>query len=316
MSIEGTKTAPLDGETSKDNFSLTGKIYDPQLGDYYQEVQVSQKELAFLYHTRFGRMLLNLFISRPWFSRLMAWREDRPASARKIPAFIQEHNILMEECETENYPSFRAFFRRKLRSDCRPICLEENAVIAPADSKLLFLPITPGLTFALKGRQYDLKSLLADECLPEQFHSGWCLIFRLTVDDCHHYHYPLNGSLLYRKDIPGRLHTVGPMGQGKAAALKENHRLLNLWESETFGQVIQVAVGALLVGRIVQSAQKVFIKGEHQGYFDYGGSTLLYCFPSTFKPRADWLSYSERGVEIKVRRGEKVGGKDAFPVTE
>ena len=78
---------------------------------------------------------------------------------------------------------------------------------------------------------------------------------------------------------------------------------------DTFGPVVQMEVGAMLVGRIVnyKEAGMVF-RGEEKGMFQYGGSTIvLLVKKDRVKIRQDVLERSRHGIETPVRMGEVIG---------
>ena len=53
---------------------------------------------------------------------------------------------------------------------------------------------------------------------------------------------------------------------------KQNSRSYTIIESKNFGKMIQMEVGAMMVGRIVNHDKKQCFKGEEKGYFEFGGS--------------------------------------------
>ena len=68
-------------------------------------------------------------------------------------------------------------------------------------------------------------------------------------------------------------------------------------------------VGALLVGRIENRETTDSVKrGQERGNFAFGGSTvILVTREGRAEPDQDILEYSMRGIETKVKLGEKIG---------
>lgn len=68
-------------------------------------------------------------------------------------------------------------------------------------------------------------------------------------------------------------------------------------------------VGALLVGRIENRKKVDFVKrGQERGNFAFGGSTvILITGEGKVQPDPDILENSRRGIETKVKLGERVG---------
>ena len=74
------------------------------------------------------------------------------------------------------------------------------------------------------------------------------------------------------------------------------------------GKVIQIEIGALLVGKIINHNNKTFIKGQEKGYFEFGGSTIVLLLKeNTVILDDDIIKYSQQGIEVKVSAGEKIG---------
>jgi phosphatidylserine decarboxylase len=72
-----------------------------------------------------------------------------------------------------------------------------------------------------------------------------------------------------------------------------------------------VAIGAMLVGSVNWTDTSPGIKvakGDDIGWFQYGGSTVIAVFPGDrIKWDDDLVAASERGTEVLVHMGEKIG---------
>ena len=109
--------------------------------------------------------------------------------------------------------------------------------------------------------------------------------------------------------IKGALHTVNPIA-AEMKVYRRNTRCYQLLHTATFGDVIQMEVGALLVGKIRNDshAGHSVEKLQEKGYFEYGGSTVILLLKrDTVQMDGDILEYSAQGIETKVRIGEKIG---------
>lgn len=282
------------------------KIYDRRTKEYEEIAQYGQGALNFLYGNFFGRVLLRLAVS-PCISRLYGRINSGKRSVKRIPGFISSYNINMEEYEDREYTSFNDFFARKLRPGARTIDSDPKRLISPADSKLLVYNIEDDLRIEVKGRTYSLPELLSgNEELPK-YAGGLCLVYRLCVDDFHRYCFLDNGKLISQKTIRGKFHTVSPVSKDYKI-YKENHRVVSFLSTENFGEVINIEVGALLIGKIVNHDITEFSKGEEKGYFEPGGSTIIQIFEKdAVKIDEDILTQSRDHIETKVRFGEGVG---------
>ncbi len=280
------------------------KIYDRRTDTYEEIVQYGAGKLAFLYNNPLGRLLLGIAVS-PFVSNVYAWKNSRKSSAKKIPGFIKEHNIDMSDYEDREYKSFTDFFTRKIRYGKRPVDMAPEALISPADSKLLVYEIEKDTTLRIKGRTYTADEILGDSENAKEFAGGYALVFRLTVDDYHRFCYPDRGCLISRRLIKGKLHTVSPVSKDHKIYM-ENTRSVNLLKTENFGTVAYIEVGAMLIGRIVDNGTDVFEKGQEKGYFEPGGSTVVILVKNVEIDK-DIMEQSASGIETKVRYGERIG---------
>ena len=280
------------------------KIYDRRTDTYEEIVQYGAGKLAFLYNNPLGRLLLGIAVS-PFVSNVYAWKNSRKSSAKKIPGFIKEHNIDMSDYEDREYKSFTDFFTRKVRYGKRPVDMAPEALISPADSKLLVYEIEKDTTLRIKGRTYTADEILADSENAKEFAGGYALVFRLTVDDYHRFCYPDRGCLISRRLIKGKLHTVSPVSKDHKIYM-ENTRSVNLLKTENFGTIAYIEVGAMLIGRIVDNGTDVFEKGQEKGYFEPGGSTVVILVKNVEIDK-DIMEQSASGIETKVRYGERIG---------
>ena len=264
--------------------------------------------LARLYGSAFGRMLLKPLVS-PVVSRAAGCFLSTGLSKVFIKGFIKSNHIDMSQFEDVPYRSYNEFFARKIRSAARPVCMDTAALIAPCDSKLTALPISPESVFTIKHTPYTVESLLRSPDLTGKYQGGYALIFRLTVDDYHRYCYIADGSKGDNVRIPGVLHTVNPVANDHFPIYKENAREYSILHTEGFGDVLMMEVGALLVGKIVNHHQAACVqRGQEKGYFQFGGSTVILLLEknaAVIDP--DILENSRSGLETVVRMGEKIG---------
>jgi len=280
------------------------KIYDRKTKTYEDIVQYGAGKLDFLYNKPVGRIFLGIAVS-PFVSNIYASKNAKKSSAKKIPAFIKEHNIDMSDFEDREYKSFTDFFTRKIRYGKRPVDMTPGALISPADSKLLVYEIEKDTVMRIKGRTYTADEILGDSENAKEFAGGYALVFRLTVDDYHRFCYPDKGCLISKRFIKGKLHTVSPVSKNHKIYM-ENTRLVNLLKTEKFGTIAYIEVGAMLIGRIVDNGTDVFEKGQEKGYFEPGGSTVIIMVRNVEIDK-DIMEQSASGIETKVRYGERIG---------
>lgn len=275
-----------------------------------------------LYGTGRGRWLESALFSRRVISRLMgAWHGSR-FSRWMVPGFIRSQRIRMEEFEVAEYRSFNDFFVRKFRPGARRFPTDPDLLPAFAEARYLaYSSVTPDLRFPVKGASMAASAVLAVPAEagidPGRFRFGPLLIARLCPADYHRYHYPAAGDTVASWTVHGRYHSVNPAA---LAALGDvfvrNERRVAILDTERFGCLACVEVGALGVGRIVQThdESRPFRRGAEKGMFLFGGSTvLLFGEPGTWTPSADLLARTGEGIETLVRLGDPVGFR--VPVT-
>lgn len=266
--------------------------------------------LEWMYGTRPGRLLVKLMI-RPGVSRAAGWLLDRRVSALAVRPFIRKNHIRMDDFEQRRFRSFNDFFTRRVLPGKRPVDGTPGHLIAPCDSKLTVYDIRPDSRFRVKGTEYTLEGLLQSKELAETFLGGTLLLFRLTVGDYHRYTYIDSGFVTGSTRIPGVFHTVNPAAASRCPIYRENTREYSLLESLRFGTVLQMEVGAAMVGRIVNApGSRNVRRGEEKGRFEFGGSTVIVLLQ---KGRAildaDLLRNTAQDAETVVRLGERIGIK-------
>lgn len=264
--------------------------------------------LRFLYHNPIGRFCLRLLTAR-WISKLCGAFLSSRLSKPLIRRFVKGNGIDLSQFESDGFRCFNDCFCRKIKDGLRPIELDPNALIAPCDGLLSVYRIEEGTVLPVKQSSYTVRDLLADDALAERYRGGLCLVFRLCVDHYHRYCYPVDGEKGENRFLRGRLHTVRPIALAKYPVFVQNCREYTVTESDTFGSVLQMEVGAMLVGRIKNhhGAQRV-ARGEEKGMFLYGGSTVILMLERDRAELAPELfAHTADGLETPVRMGERIG---------
>jgi len=277
-------------------------------GELIDQPSGQDRLLGKLYGSAVGRLLLRPLVS-PVVSRAAGRFLSSGASRFLIQPFIRKNRIDMEPFEPVSYRSYNEFFSRKIRPEMRPIDQNPDSLIAPCDSKLSVLRISPDSCFTLKHTRYTVSSLLKSDVLAKKYTGGWALIFRLTVDDYHRYCYIADGEKCGNERIPGVLHTVNPIANDHFPIYKENTRQYSILRSDVFGEVLMMEVGALLVGRIINHHGRARVtRGQEKGYFQFGGSTVVLLLQKDVAQiDSDILENSLQNIETIVRMGERIG---------
>ena len=283
--------------------------YRDRLGNEYEKTTKQDKFLADAYASTIGRALMKFF-GCPVFSKLSRYVLNSKISADFVETFAEKNEIDLSEYEDKEYISFNDFFTRKIKPGRRFITNDDKILVSPSDGKVSAYEITNSSVFVVKNSVYSVASMLRDSKLAQRYNGGVALIIRLSVDDYHRYCYPCNGIKSHNRFIGGVLHTVNPVVSKYLPVYKENCREYCLIRSDNFGDVIQMEVGALLVGKITNIHKDVLRveRGHEKGYFEFGGSTIILLLEKDkVKVCEDLIANTKQGFETKVKQGEILG---------
>lgn len=270
--------------------------------------------LRFTYTSPLGALLLFAAGRRRWFSRLCGLWMRRRGSRREILPFIDTYGLDAAEFlkRPEEFASFNDFFIRELKPSARPIDADSDSVVFPADARHLgFADVSRVEAIVVKGQSFDLPALLGDAALAERHRGGAVVVSRLCPIDYHRFHFPAAGLPGAPRLLPGPLYSVNPIAlRRRIRILFENKRTVTQLESERFGLVTIVVIGATCVGSIVSTFRphEPVTKGAEKGYFQFGGSSIITIFePGRARLEADLLEQTAQGRELFARVGDRMG---------
>jgi phosphatidylserine decarboxylase precursor len=249
-------------------------------------------------------------------------RYDAVDSKSKIKGFVKFHGLelTLNEClkpDLDSYKTFNEFFSRKLKPTARPLegGTNNDIIVSMADSRLIvFNNISNAKDLWIKGNGFTIDKLLGKQKMDSssQDDSNFSIaIFRLAPQDYHRVHVPLNGKIIKIYEIHGSYYTVNPMAVRSALdVFGENVRTVITLETEEYGNVEVILVGAMMVGSIIVSVKlnEYVKKGQELGYFKFGGSTAILIFKNNkIEWDADLISNSNKKLETLVKVGMSVG---------
>jgi phosphatidylserine decarboxylase len=281
---------------------------DRESGELRAEQVYGERELRFLYETRWGLALLHTMIKREWFSHLTGLLKRSPISRREIPSFIRRYGIDDTESEfpAATYHSLDAFFARKLSPEMRPVDRDPRHLVAPAEGRILAFADVPGGRFEVKGYAVGIDELVGDL---QGFQAGASFVIRLAPCDYHRFHFPADGQASGPVRVGRGLHSVHPIALIAGAPSFRNKRMVTMLSDTSCGRMVQVEVGAMTVGSVVQTYKRGPVKrGQEKGYFHFGGSTvILLTERGRVVPDEDLLDATARGLETFVKVGTRIG---------
>jgi phosphatidylserine decarboxylase len=214
-------------------------------------------------------------VSHPVTSRGMAYLVDLkvPSAAltRVIKTYSRVYDVDMSEVADPiaSFGTFNDFFTRALKDGSRPVDQDPRRVASPADARLsVFGPVPKdGQITQVKGITYPIDALLGDETEAAPFAHGYHATLYLSPRDYHRVHFPVDGTVTGWRHIPGRLFPVNDLALQRVPNLFcRNERVVVHMDTEEFGRVATVMVGAAHVGRIsLAFTDLVSNRGHHHG---------------------------------------------------
>jgi len=306
--------------TSKHKESHVGEILyiDRSTGEQKTEKVYGGWALSLVYGDHFLSRsiggLLRWFSKIPIFSSLYGWLQKTKSSSKKILPFVETYAIDSSEFakEIDAFDSFNDFFIRKLKDGVRPIASGDSCAVLPADGRYLVYPdIDQADGFFVKGKRFSMTSFLQDDTLARTYQNGAMALARLCPVDYHRFHFPIDCVPSEPRKINGFLYSVNPIALKRNIEIFcENRRVVTKLESDIFGKVLFVEIGATNVGTICQTftPSKKVLKGDEKGYFSFGGSAIAILFEAgKIQFDSDLIQASKNRTEVRGLFGQSLG---------
>ena len=275
--------------------------------------------IRFLYENPLGALVTPIVASKTlskWYGNF----QDRNGSRKKVAPFVEKFGIDMSTYKpgsipannkVDSYKNFNEFFIREFEDGKRSFIDDPNKMPAFCEARYFgHEAINNNVEIPVKGRLLKASDLLGDSKWSSTFTGGPLLIARLCPVDYHRYHYPLNGTTLDSFQLPGKYHSVNPVAlQAKPEIFIVNERRASMLETEQFGKLAYIEVGAAMVGKIIQSHDESTSheRGDEKGYFLFGGSTVILLGEAgKWRPSDDICSNTKNGIETYLHLGEEV----------
>nr|BAH24243.1 phosphatidylserine decarboxylase [Candidatus Phytoplasma oryzae] len=254
------------------------------------------------------RILLKFFTSK-FFAHIMSLYFKSFLSKIHINKIIKKNKINLKLFKKRKFNSYNDFFTREYKKiSFDP---KKEHFISPCDGLISIYPINNRSVYTIKNTKYNISDLLCNDKLSKEYINGNIIILRLRPSDYHRYIFIDKGTRFNQtQKIKGRLHTIRPIAFKYFNVFKENSREYNILETENFGKIIQMEVGALLVGKIHNYPITNFLKGQEKGFFSFGGSTIVLLV------KKEIIYFNEKilkntflNIETEIKLGEKIGTK-------
>lgn len=187
---------------------------------------------------------------------------DLPLGARLSGArrLVERLGIDLEECvePPEFYTTARRIFERRIRYEaCRPMEPDPQAVVSPADARVLVGSLDAASHLWVKDKFFSLSELVGP-AWARRFTGGQFAIFRLTPEKYHYNHVPVEGVVVDFYELEGAFHSCNPSAVvAMATPYSQNRRAVTIIDTDVpggscCGMVAMVEVAALMIGRIEQ----------------------------------------------------------------
>lgn len=259
-----------------------------------------------------SKIFCPLICHNAFFSHLYGKMQSMRYSRSKITPFVEKYHIDTSEFvkSLDEFTSFNDFFIRELKKEARPVEQDPSLLVLPADGRYLAVQDAYANSDVwVKGKHLAFGELLGrDRQLIKQYDGGAMLIGRLAPVDYHRFHFPCDCIPGETRLINGSLYSVNPIALKKNINyLTENKRAITLLQTEHFGTIVYIEIGATHVGSIHQTfvPRKTAKRGEEKGYFSFGGSCLILLFePNRIIFENDLLEYSAKGIETRALMGQ------------
>lgn len=295
------------------------KFFNRVTGKEEREIVYGDKFIEWLYKAETGKALSTLICKAP-LSQAYGALQDSPLSQRKIAPFIKNFHINMDDflpeegrSEASPYANFNQFFIRRFRPGKRPFVREPSEMAAFAEARYYgYDSIHDNESVPVKGVHLSPQALLESKKWENVFKDGPLLLARLCPVDYHRFHFPDDGEIVDDYRIKGLFHSVNPLAlKAKENILITNERHVTVIDTVNFGKLAYIEVGAICVGKIIQSrpliAGRNFHRGEEKGYFLFGGSTVIVIGEKgKWRPSQDILANTKNAMETYVHLGTTV----------
>ena len=239
--------------------------------------------------------------------------------------FLAACGVDLGECldPPEALDTARKVFERRIRYwECRPLPAAPEAIVSPADARVVVGSFREGADLFLKEKFFSYEELLGRD-RPEWrdgFAGGDFAVFRLTPDKYHYNHAPVAGEVIDCYELDGTFHACNPQAVVTVATpYSKNRRTVTVIDTDVaggsrVGLVAMVEVVALMIGAVEQcySAERydepqpvrpgLFLeRGQPKSLYRPGSSTDVLIFQSGRIRFANDLLCNQRRRDVVSR---------------
>lgn len=217
---------------------------------------------------------------------------------RLMPGF-KETYVCDPELPHWGFTSWDDFFVRKLEENARPIVTGDNVIVNACEASPLVVrrDVQFRETFWIKEQPYCLGFMLAGDSLTDRFIGGTVYQGFLNQFSYHHWHSPIDGTIVKAYNVDGSYFAVClPEGyhavllaysQCYVSSMATRCLIFIQADNPLIGMIVFVGIGLTEVSScdITAKVGEKVKKGDEIGMFHYGGSSHCLVF--------------ERGVNVR-----------------
>ena len=271
-------------------------------GRVVTEQLIGDRMVRLLYHdVRESSTKLFRILTSSWSSHVLSLvNYDRPVLSDRT--FLENCSINLSECldPLSQLDTLRKVFERRIRYwECRPMPADTDAVVSPADARVLVGSFHETSLLFLKEKFFSFEELfgVGNTVWHRAFCGGDFAVFRLTPDKYHYNHTPVSGQVVDSYAIDGVYHSCNPTAVvAVATPYSKNKRVVTIIDTDVpngtgVGLVAMIEVVALMIGDIVQAysseaynspqpiTKGMFLqKGQPKSLYRPGSSTDILVF--------------------------------------
>jgi phosphatidylserine decarboxylase len=247
--------------------SMNHQYIERESGRIVTEKLYGDRMINFLYnHARENAAAFFKALTSSRGSRLLGFLNyDLPyvLGMRNSGHIVQALDIDLDECvdRLEKLNSPRKIFERKINYwENRPMPDDPDAVVSPADSKMLVGSFENESRLFLKEKFFHFEELIGPEKKKwlQAFSKGSYAIFRLTPEKYHYNHVPVSGKVVDIYELGSTYHSCNPGAViAEATPYSKNKRVVTVIDTQVpggtcVGLVAMIEIVALMIGNILQ----------------------------------------------------------------
>jgi phosphatidylserine decarboxylase len=293
--------------------------YQPQSAAKGLQLMYSYPRFATNMRLAFYAKLLTTYCGEVFTKKL----DDGDKKAVIYDDWIATYSINMTDYVPSDYMKYNTvneWFKRRIRTELRPVEPNVDVVVSPADARLTAYANFDDAKVWVKGDEFDIPTMLGKNSNVRDsgsFNSGTIIIARLAPQDYHNFHAPVSGTITEIQSIDNTYWSVSADGaRSENDAFYNTRKVVIIDAGVRLGKVAVVAIGATCVGSVklhynTDVALKVgdkLTKGEEMGSMEFGGSTVVVVYQANkIRVDPDLARNSRFEVETRVLTNERVG---------